>query len=287
MLSRNQWLGIILLVLFVLSQLPGEVIRPLSSPPSWLVATLHSPLTQWMVSASAAATRRPDLVRRQDPTEDTVRQLRAAREQVRRLQRRLEEYERIEARFGAQLEAFDYRHAQVTAWSGDPLNPKLRINRGWRHGVQEGDVVVDYRDLVGRVSDAGPLASTVRLITHPQAELNVRIEEPTVHDQPTRSETLVIESVPGRGQFEAMVAAEAEIEQHDVAYLHVGDLRVTGRPWPEHASGFDVGYVHAIEEDEERPLHRKRIIVRPVRDLTRLTSVTVIVRREYERSNGD
>ncbi len=288
MLSRNQWLAVVLIGLLVVSQLPGPMVHSVSSRPAHLLSTLLTPLSQWMLSAGNRATRRPDLLQRREPGEDAVRQLRAAREEIRRLQRRIEEYERIRHRFGEQLEAFDYVHAAVTRWSGDPANPWLEINRGRRHGVAEGDVVVNYRDLVGRVVDVGPGTATVRLITHPQSRLEVRVQ-PDTADEPARHHLVMVDAVPRRGRFEAMVEvdADAPIEQGDIAFLHVGEHRA-GRGWPEHAYGFDVGMVTRIEPDQERlPLLRKRIVIEPFRDLPRLSNVTVFVRREYERPDDN
>ncbi len=67
--------------------------------------------------------------------------------------------------------------AYILARPGYGLYNSLIVNKGSKHGVKEGTMVVAFGSvLLGYISDVLPDTSRVRLISHPEEETNVFIE---------------------------------------------------------------------------------------------------------------
>jgi cell shape-determining protein MreC len=164
--------------------------------------------------------------------------------------------------------------ASVASWSGDSLYPTLTINRGYKHGLRPGLVVADGFNLVGRLSSVGPVAATVRLVTAADTQLVVRVLPP-VPGAPPRSVLTRAQAAQRRLEFWATTDEDDPVCEGDLAYL-------ADEGWPAEARGLVVGQVARIEKHPDDPILRRRVVIRPIRSLTHLDRVTVIVPTDFE-----
>jgi cell shape-determining protein MreC len=161
--------------------------------------------------------------------------------------------------------------ASVTGWPS--ATHSLILNRGRRHDLTEGLVVAEGFNLVGRLSHVSAVNATVRLVTAPGTHMLVRI----------------LPAEPGPAQRELRVQLQVEADgrsffaRTDVdAPVRAGDLAHLADPenWPAEAQGLVVGRVESVDPDPRDPLLRRKVVVRPLRTMTNLTRVVVIVPRE-------
>ena len=284
---RRVLTGVVVL-LVVMSQLPGPAARWMSNKPRHIVASLLNPVTQplWQLSSSV---RRPvdldvDLpILKLTPLlpPDIAQQLRQTQLQdmqyMRQLEMELDEARRTIAQLRQikqhlKLEDARFADAAVTMASVDPTVSTLTINRGTRDhmGLRIGLVVAAGFDLVGRLSNVGPASSTARVITGPRTLLTVRIVAP-VSGPPNRQVFPVqLQSDPATGLFYAQVDGDAPIQLEDIAHLD-------DRNWPSESRGLIVGKVIKVEPHPDDPVLRRRVIVQPIRSLRHLTRVLVLV----------
>lgn len=282
--SSSHALAIVLAILLVVSQLPARWIAPVSRPFGRLLDLAYSPLTAFLTHASSRVTRHPDLPVARDAIEhldDVLLENRRLRQERDELRRRLAEFEGLRQRFGGQFAARNLLSASITGYSGQRSDPQLVINRGTLHGISKDDVVISSSYLVGRIAEAGPSTSRVRLINAPDTLLEVSIA-PLTMGPPPRQTIAAIRSIGRTGRFEVIVPYDRPVRVQDAATLHLGDLRVTRGIWPEHARGLIVGVVVEVEPHEPNPTMEQRVIIRPVIDLTRLTRVVVITEERLD-----
>ncbi len=71
--------------------------------------------------------------------------------------------------------------AEVTGYSTSPVEGRLAVNRGARHGVTVGGAVMSSSGLVGRIVSVARLASTLEPLTHAAAAVAVVTSERRVH----------------------------------------------------------------------------------------------------------
>jgi cell shape-determining protein MreC len=159
--------------------------------------------------------------------------------------------------------------ASVTSWSADPINPTLAIDRGAHQGLRTGLVVTDGFNLVGRVTGAGPMVATVRLVTASDTQFTVRVLPPVPGASP-RSVLTRVQAVKARSLFWATVDASDPAKKGDLVYL-------CDEGWPAEARGLVIGQVTRIDKHPDDPLLRRRLVIEPIRSLAHLDRVTVIL----------
>ena len=163
-------------------------------------------------------------------------------------------------------------NARVTAYTGAAARPVLTIDRGTRAGIQDGTVVAHGFNLVGRVVHAGPLTADVRLITHREQKLQVRLVPPGPDAEPRRVRVQIEQRDDGH-TFGVQVSRSVTVEKGDLA--HLADVS-----WPREARGFVVGQVRSVKRAPEDPYSFKNVVIEPIPPLTTLSEVTALVPME-------
>ncbi len=261
---------VLVVVLLVCSMLPARWARVVSSQPRHLLAAAMAPMDHVLKPLADKLRRPPELAVELGNREEYER----AQQQIVELQFKLRQATQLIAELSQvkeqlRLTGVQLRTATVTSWSGDRLHPTLLINRGTRHGVAVGMVVVRGYQLVGRVVDVGPVTATVRLITAPQTHLIASMIPPVVGSAPREVMAQLRVGKDGL-TLEADTNAEDPVLVGDLAHL-------SDESWPVEAVGFVVGKVTRIDNHPDDPLLRRKVVVEPVRSLAHLGQVTLIV----------
>ncbi len=68
------------------------------------------------------------------------------------------------------------RPVEVLALTGEPIPSAATLSAGERHGVREGDVVIERDGLVGRVTEVYPTLSRATLLTEPNNAVACEVE---------------------------------------------------------------------------------------------------------------
>jgi hypothetical protein len=168
----------------------------------------------------------------------------------------------------------------VVAAPGGPARGVLTINQGTRAGVEEGAVVVSGEFLVGRIArPVGEFTSMVRLINAPTRKpmsFEVRVIDPT--GSILRQINGVASVSPDGREFWIEAGINA---------VQVGDIvRLADANWPPEARGFIVGKVIRRDKWPTDPLLRERAVVAPIRELSTLNHVQVLLKPEPAAGTG-
>lgn len=165
----------------------------------------------------------------------------------------------IKDRFHA-LENAGLLMADVIQPSINETRSELTINRGQRDGLVKGLFVLGDNSIIGKISDVSPRAAKVTLFTDPASRIAVRIGNLNID-----------RLMQGRGKD------EAKIRLLPTKYkIRVGD-KVLARKDPGFLDvSMIIGVVARCERDDRNP-SMWDITVKPVCDIERLSSVTVII----------
>lgn len=266
---RRALIGLIA-VLLVTSLLPASWSRWLSQTPRHLLAATLMP-TDHLIKPLADKLRRPaDLpvdLGNQEEYEHAKQQIVELQYKLRQANERIAQLSQIRDKL--KLVGVKLLSATVTSWSADRLHPAVTINRGRRHGVDTGLIVTRGFTLVGRVTDAGTVTSTVSLITAPDTHLIVRIIPPIAGSAPRELMTQV-RSVKGKDIFQAETDTDDPVQVGDLAHL-------ADDAWPSESRGLVVGKVTQILKHPDDPILRRQLVITPIRSLAHLSHVTVIL----------
>jgi len=273
-LTPRRLLAMLLILLVGASMLPSTWSRFLTGGPRHLTRAAVTPMTHPLnlLAQRLRPARAP--IREPITTPDLLLERDLLLQQVRRLQQDLTEANQTiaalsQVRDTLRLEGSQLIEAAVVSWSPDPTQPTITINRGKRHGITNGLVVATGFNLVGQVTDAGPITATVKLFTQPKPNdrIIVDIVPPDATSAPRRFTAELTHQ--GGGRFVGDGKGDGQVRVGDLAHL-------SDPTWPREARGFVVGTVTEVNKHPEEFL-RRRFTVRPIRDLRRLTKVLVLV----------
>jgi len=262
--------------LVVCSFLPAAALRFVTSTPRHVLESVTAPFTDQLGVIA-------DWLRPPPPPEQEVvmaEELAILRAQNEQLQHQVNELMQLLVESQAvqdfvrqqQLDGFEWRTVSVARGAFDPARPTLTLSRGDTDRVQVGQVViVRGAQLVGRISDTGPVTATVNTILQPKTVLEVVIRAPQPSDRDTRVRATV-ERDRKALVFRTAVGKQAGVQVGDLAQLADDD-------WPDAARGFVLGRVTQVLDDPEHPTLRDRLTIEPTVDLRRLNYVTVLVDR--------
>ncbi len=265
---------LVVVVVLVTALLPARWAAVVSDPPRHLLRALLAPTTHLIKPLADSWARPPE----SELDHGGVVQLRANYEQALQYNRRLEDQLEDARRKIAQLSQIrqelsltgvELLPAAVTSWSGDAVYPAMTLDRGGRNRLRAGLVVAHGFNLIGRVTDAGPLSSRVGLITAPGTQLVVRIV-PAIPGASPRELVCLIEAEKGTESFWTITGSTEPVRVGDLAHL-------SDDSWPDEARGLVVGRVTGVEKDQSDPTLRNRVIVTPVRQLRYLNRVVVML----------
>ena len=241
-----------LVVALILSSLsPGQAARWIADKPSRIVAALTRPvvtvLTQLNGAVRGTANQRSDQVDPDRLYDEVLVEIAKLRQQL------TDAHERITQLSGAtQVLGMEEPHlvpARVIDASVKRSMRNMTIDHGRRHGIHDGQVVVDGVNLVGFVDRTGTVTADVRLITAP-------------------NETIQLDETGHR--FIVRVAKNKNVAIGEVA-------RLIDRTYPREAHFFVVGTVKEVKEDASDPLMHDVVIIEPSVSLHHLRHVIVLV----------
>lgn len=182
---------------------------------------------------------------------------------------KLEEYRLENERLNALLELKDAYNmeavgARVIGRSSDSWNQVIVIDKGTKDGIGAGMPVMDANGLIGQVESAGPLSSTVRLITDEQSGVAAMI-------QSSRVEGILSGSINGLLYLNYIPVTTT---------VNVGDIIITSGIGGIYPKGIAIGEVVSVEATAEDLYHT--IVVMPISSSENFEEVLVLTGNETE-----
>jgi len=269
---------ILLLVAFLLllcALLNPRYTRWLTRPMASVVETLQYPA--WFVASNVKTD--PGSRFSIGSTEPLAEQLEAERtwndqlwQENKRLRQQLDAFDAIkEIRDIDQIRMVE---ARVGRFTDDPINPTIKILRGYMQGLKPDDAVVYQSNLLGFVTDEiGPITATVTLISKPGFEVEVNIMPP----QGIRSGEGW--PVTDRAKSNGKGGFTCDLDDSITRYLQKGDLVRVSDTLRDSANGFVLGTIESIEDHPDRPLQLDRVLILPRTPIGPQRMVTVLTER--------
>jgi cell shape-determining protein MreC len=239
-------------------------LAPLSHPVHFAAASLRRHLDPAPDDART-------LLARWENAQETAAALIRLQEEVNRLRLENRMLRNIRGQLERRAESYRFPTAGVVGRAADPGSGLLTINRGTRDGLIDHLPAVDGANLVGRISRAERVTSSLQLITTPSTRLNVIL---TPKLAPLGQllgghAACQLDAVDG-GRFVATVPVDTPVEVGHYA-------RLVDVDWPQSVQGMIVGKVTKVEPRSDDPLYWKKVEVEPRLTLRYLTTVTLIV----------
>ena len=226
------------------------VVYPIRIAVSGLFVDLPHRAVSWFDTRETLIRENEALQRQMLVLGSRVERLHEVEEENRRLRLLLESSARIQDRVLV---------AKVLGVDVNPVASNLILDKGTRHGIHRGQSVLDANGVLGQVEHAGPVSSTVVLITDASHALPVAL---------ARSGLRSI--AVGRGLTDELdlsyVPKDADIE--------VGDLLVSSGLGGRFPSGYPAARVIGVS-----PTHRgdyAQVRLRPLADVKRAREVLVV-----------
>ncbi|MHC4083748.1 MAG: rod shape-determining protein MreC [Planctomycetota bacterium] len=208
---------------------------------------------------SLYATRQPPTDANFDRKSEYENHIANLQEQLRRQQEELIEAKGVRDRLHA-LENAGFIMADVIMPSINEKISELTINRGQNDGLVKGLFVLGNNSIIGTISDVSPLNAKVTLFTDPASRIAVRIGNLNID-----------RLMEGAGKDEAKIRLLPTKHK-----IRVGD-KVLAKKKPGFLdASMIIGVVARCERDDRNP-SMWDITVKPVCDIERLSSITVII----------
>ena len=128
--------------------------------------------------------------------------------------------------------------AELLSVDMNPFNRRIVLNKGRRHGVFDGQSLVDSQGVMGQVASVGPFSSTALLITDPSHALPVQFHR-------TGLRAIAV----GTGAADLLTLSHIP----NNADIRVGDLLVTSGLGGRFPHGYPVGRVTRVQRDSGQP----------------------------------
>ncbi len=165
-----------------------------------------------------------------------------------------------------QQNTLSHTGADVIGKNIEPLSRSIILNKGYEHGVQEGDaVIVNNGIFVGVVMKSNQRTSIVRLINDNQSTIGATVinKEQSIG---------LIE-----GGFGVSVRMKF-IPQNEL--ISIGDIIVTSGLNDSIPKGLAIGTIEIVEKEVYQPF--QEAIVTPLVDLDKITVVSIITSPSYD-----
>jgi rod shape-determining protein MreC len=185
-------------------------------------------------------------------------------EQLRQKQMVLEKLTKLRNRFHA-LENAGLIMADIYKYTMNGTQNELTINRGRDDGLAKGQFVLGDNSIIGTISDVSPRTANVRLFTDPASKIAVRIGNLNVD-----------RLMQGRGNDVAKVLLLPTKYK-----VSAGDKVLTKKTPGFLDAPMIIGTVTRCKRDDQRPSIWD-ITVKPVCDIEKLKSVTIIIMNPQE-----
>ncbi len=147
---------------------------------------------------------------------------------------------------------------ELMAVNLEPFSREIVINRGTRHGVYEGQPILDAHGIMGQITRATPLTSYAMLITDPNHAIPVAVNRNGLRAiaYGNGSELLELPHFPNNADIE------------------VGDLLVSSGLGGRFPRGYPVATITEIDHDPTQPF--TKVYAKPAAQLNRSREVLLI-----------
>lgn len=175
--------------------------------------------------------------------------------QLKTLQKELSELKSLQQLIDAPLRVVT--SAQVVSNGRDPIASKLVLDKGSKHQIQAGQVVVDKNGLLGQVTNIQPFSAEVSIVTDNKQVVPIMVER-------TGERALLY----GNGQ-------EVDLRYFPIdGDLQVGDILVTSGLDDTYPPGIPVATVNSAEKNLATPYYRTK--VKPLAGIHRARYVLIL-----------
>ncbi len=151
--------------------------------------------------------------------------------------------------------------AELLSIDLDPFSHKVRINKGSRHGVYEGQPLLDAEGVYGQTVHVTPLTSTVMLISDPRHSIPVQVNR-------TGLRTIAA----GTGAMDRLEILHIP----NNADIKVGDILVSSGLGGVFPIGYPVAKITRVEPDTSQPY--ATVVATPLAQLDRSREVLLVWR---------
>ena len=226
------------------------VVYPLQLVVSTVFVDVPRATVAWMSTRRSLIEESEDLRHELLVLGSRIERLQELESENRRLRELLESSARIEDRVLV---------ASVLGVDIDPASSGLILNKGTQHGIRSGQSVIDANGILGQVDHAGPISSTVVLITDSSHALPVLLSRNGLR-------SIAVGGGPTGELDLAYVPKDADIE--------VGDLLVSSGLGGRFPAGYPAATVVRVET--ARAGQYAHVRLRPLADLKRAREVLVV-----------
>ncbi len=243
------------------------------------VITVFAPMQNLVSQAAGRVTDMVDSFRHYRQLEEENLSLREELSRLDILQVQLKELRQENYRLRELLDfkaktTYELLPAEVIARNPNQWFEILMVDRGSRHGVQQGMPVVTSRGLAGSVYTVGPYSSQVMLLTDPRRGVSALVQR-------SRDPGVVgtVEGLGGNQGFLIMRNLPPE------ANVQVGDMVISSGLGPLFPKGLVLGYVLEVGDDEYGLL--RYALLEPAVNFNRLEELFIVVERVLEEEEGE
>ena len=150
--------------------------------------------------------------------------------------------------------------ARIKSISQSRLSRKIVINKGFNDGVTLSDLIIGSDGVVGQVTEVTPMYSTVRLLSDPTQYMPVKNSRNGI-----RGITKGLASNE-RGMTLKYIPLDSDIK--------LGDIFVTSGIGNSYPTGYSVGRVSSIDEEQEPSF--MTIFLEPIQNMNSLELVLIV-----------
>jgi len=274
-LNQKRLLAIFAFLLLAISLMPGKVSSAIAFVPYQVIRAMLAPPSTMIRSIFGSDHEDLQVHIKQGGKDELEQELGQAIAYIRQLELKVKNLEAMIDRLTQTGERIDLAglrmvDARVASFSGSEIKPILELERGSNKGLRKGQAVVHGFNLVGEVVMTTAMTANVALIDAIDSQLMVKLIPPSPGEMPRGGLETFIQYDQQQEAFEVKLGVNEDVRIGDLA--HLVDER-----WREESHGFIVGKVVDINNDTDRPLLTKRVIIRPTIELKNLNRVTVLV----------
>jgi rod shape-determining protein MreC len=157
--------------------------------------------------------------------------------------------------------------AEILSAAQDPYRQQIVLNKGTRHGVYQGQALVDAHGVLGQVIRVNPSSSIALLLTDPNHGIPVEINR-------TGLQTIAL----GRGDGQSLSLPYLP----GTADVRVGDLLVSSSLGGRFPAGYPVGHIRELKHEPGE--HFMEALAQPAARLNRGRQALLVWSESYEMS---
>lgn len=256
------------LITLCIAMLPARYMawaNPLGNLASRLIAPASHPISmiaRWFVPAESRRND-PALAQAEKEREEFRTLWLREQEESGRLRRIIEELQQGAAHYDLPVRRL---HRPIIGSSSDGTGGMLQVRTGTADGVEKNAVATTAGvQLVGRVVEAGPRTSWLRLINDQRAK--ERIKGVVILEDGSRGGTCVLNPIRD-GLLQGPVESRREVPVPEVGQV----VRLDDEEWPRHSQMMVIGRIERVERASHGWFY---IVVKPTVELDRVSEVVM------------